>query len=485
MEGAPSPKDTASQSGGNARSTLPAGCLQRHPVAFASSGGAPSPSALSVSGVGCASPHTTASQRAVRKVRNSFTSPRRIVLMAGSVLAVCAGIVDVVAWLQLGSFVTHVSGNMAHMGMRVEGNHAGRDSPGDLRESILLVVSFCVGAMLCGMLIARNEVHFGQELYGLALTGNAALIFLAVGLGHCEISEYFLAAACGLQNGMCTMHFGAICRTTHVTGIVTDLGTTIGRILAILFRRGCVVSRLDALDRAEIEVDFNKIRVYMFLGCGFLLGAGSGAWLSRWFGLYALVVPGCVTGSGGLTYMFFRKHLKEYLERLEQKRLTEDIEQVENILERARSFLDEYQQSQNVGDDNYTMKEMSSTSIVCDLDGQMSHALDVVRTMEASIVSLNHRRSTRSGHSGGQQLYRGHSHCTNSDCGSPRRWGSSSPGRLSNTRSVGPGAASPIRALRSPANRAQYPSAEKPPDAKSQIVDSKAEEREPPRYLEV
>lgn len=131
------------------------------------------------------------------------------------------------------------------------------------------------------------------------------------------------------------------------------------------------------------------------------------------------------------------------------------------------------------------LKEMSSTSIVCDLDGQMSHALDVVRTMEASIVSLNHRRSTRSGHSGGQQLYRGHSHCTNSDCGSPRRWGSSSPGRLSNTRSVGPGAASPIRALRSPANRAQYPSAEKPPDAKSQIVDSKAEEREPPRYLEV
>lgn len=115
--------------------------------------------------------------------------------------------------------------------------------------------------------------------------------------------------------------------------------------------------------RARPKVDFNKIRVYMFLGCGFLLGAGSGAWLSRWFGLYALVVPGCVTGSGGLTYMFFRKHLKEYLERLEQKRLTEDIEQVENILERARSFLDEYQQSQNVGDDNYTMKEVLVASV--------------------------------------------------------------------------------------------------------------------------
>ena len=64
-----------------------------------------------------------------------------------------------------------------------------------------------------------------------------------------------VAAACGLQNAMCTSHFGAIIRTTHLTGTVTDIGSTLGRISMIYLRKGCRRSRLDHVERAEVGVD--------------------------------------------------------------------------------------------------------------------------------------------------------------------------------------------------------------------------------------
>ena len=60
------------------------------------------------------------------------------------------------------------------------------------------------------------------------------------------------SAACGLQNALATTYSGAIVRTTHVTGIFTDLGIMLGAIFRgqtldyrkaklFLFTRQCVV----------------------------------------------------------------------------------------------------------------------------------------------------------------------------------------------------------------------------------------------------
>ena len=53
----------------------------------------------------------------------------------------------------------------------------------------------------------------------------AAMAALSRGspLGH-----YLASAACGLQNALVTNYSGATIRTTHVTGIFTDLGLMIG-----------------------------------------------------------------------------------------------------------------------------------------------------------------------------------------------------------------------------------------------------------------
>ena len=159
-----------------------------------------------------------------------------------------------------------------------------------------------------------------------------------------------VAAACGLQNAMCTSHFGAIIRTTRypalkydlacvrggeassalrcmtvhalsrqVTGTMTDIGSTMGRISMIYLRRACRCSQLTDIERAEIGVDAQKLTVLFGLWTFFLFGGLIGIYSENFVeGPRALLVPAFVTGSMGLTYMAFRQLLKDYIKKLEQ-----------------------------------------------------------------------------------------------------------------------------------------------------------------------
>ena len=81
--------------------------------------------------------------------------------------------------------------------------------------------------------------------------------------GHCLTGRLLpaclVAAACGLQNAMCTSHFGGIVRTSHVTGTVTDLGSILGRISMIYLRKSWGQRQL------------NEIEAGVLLSCQFLV----------------------------------------------------------------------------------------------------------------------------------------------------------------------------------------------------------------------
>jgi hypothetical protein len=49
--------------------------------------------------------------------------------------------------------------------------------------------------------------------------------------GTLQVGGYLVSLACGLQNGMCTAFSGAVIRTTHVTGILTDIGLILGQTM--------------------------------------------------------------------------------------------------------------------------------------------------------------------------------------------------------------------------------------------------------------
>eukprot|EP00440_Ansanella_granifera_P031167 gb/GFBE01033843.1/.p1 GENE.gb/GFBE01033843.1/~~gb/GFBE01033843.1/.p1 ORF type:complete len:407 (+),score=64.93 gb/GFBE01033843.1/:1-1221(+) len=328
--------------------------------------------------------------RTISGIRKSFSSPSNLVLMAGTVLAVCAGVVDAVTFLQLGAFVSHVTGSVAKIGVRAEGIHLGRDTPEEFREASLIVVSFIFGALLCGLLVAKNEVHFGKSLYGVALLGNSMLLVAAAFLDHNEAALYLSATACGLQNGMCTMHFGAVVRTTHVTGLATDLGTALGRLLAIFIRRGCRRSRLNDIDEAEVEVDLRRMRVFVSLGLGFSLGVLAGAYLQRFLGVQALLVPACITGVSGLGYSVLGKQMKKRLKAIEVGRLEADVEEVEIILQRTQDYLHELRKKMLTQKSGLSVRSSVAGDLdaTIELDDRLGHVIEVMHSVEESMYEI-------------------------------------------------------------------------------------------------
>ena len=148
------------------------------------------------------------------------------VLWGGFLLAANAGFVNALGILTvLHQPVSHLTGTVSQVGIA-----AGQGDWLTLYELVVLVLFFFGGAALSGLIIGNSHLRFGRR-YGLALMCQAlalwgAIYFLGFGLRR---AEYLLALACGLQNGMATSYSGAVVRTTHMTGIVTDLGMMVGQ----------------------------------------------------------------------------------------------------------------------------------------------------------------------------------------------------------------------------------------------------------------
>lgn len=98
-----------------------------------------------------------------------------------------------------------------------------------------------------------------------------------------------LALAAGLQNAMVSNYSGAIIRTTHLTGVLTDLGVLIGHLLQ------------------GLKVDKARLKLFISILRSFILGGVAGAFFYRhWLG-YAMFVPAGVIGFAALFYEMMRR----------------------------------------------------------------------------------------------------------------------------------------------------------------------------------
>jgi uncharacterized membrane protein YoaK (UPF0700 family) len=305
----------------------------------------------------------------------------------GAFLAICAGIVDVVGLQSFGQLVTNQTGTVVRLGMEVYNIHIHATDMIDVRDASLILICFIFGAFLCGILIDKNQVHFGgKSFYGIAMVGNSLLLILGWCVYPHYSGMYLLAMASGLQNAMCTSHFGAVVRTTHVTGTVTDIGSTTGRMAMILMRRRGQYSELNIVEKAELEVDMKKLFVLLPLLVGFWFGCLCGAYLEFWFHEGALFVPAGLTGTFGLVYMCFRNCLKERLKHGEVKRLAKDLAAVDGALVRAHSCLAELRH--RVDSEHGELQQHGKDAAVVNLDIKVEHALEVVHEMEMTLEEL-------------------------------------------------------------------------------------------------
>ncbi|MFS8137210.1 MAG: YoaK family protein [Thermomonas sp.] len=211
--------------------------------------------------------------------------PRWVWVGAG-LLACVAGMVNVVGYLGFEhQAVTHLTGTTTLLG--------GAIGAGDVSAMARfggVMLAFVGGSALSGMLIQDSTLRLGRR-YGVALVLESTMLFAAIPLfmGGNIAGPLLAAAACGLQNAMATTYSGAVIRTSHLSGMFTDLGIGLGHAM-----RGMPLQTRRLLLCALI------------ISC-FLLGAVLGALLFLRVHYLALAVPATLTGVVGLCYAGFRQ----------------------------------------------------------------------------------------------------------------------------------------------------------------------------------
>ena len=160
-----------------------------------------------------------------------FSGPgiRPIVIVGGALFAFIAGAVNMTGFLSAAhSAVSHMTGTATLLAK------AARDQDPELGLRMgLILISFFAGAVISGAATGGVNLNFHRR-YGVLIAVEGFVLLAAASLFHSArplSAESCCAFACGIQNGMVTIVSGAIVRTTHLTGIVTDLGTHIGQIL--------------------------------------------------------------------------------------------------------------------------------------------------------------------------------------------------------------------------------------------------------------
>lgn len=204
---------------------------------------------------------------------------KRIVIAGGCALAFGAAFANTGLVLSTGTSVSHLTGDIAKLTISVT-----QWTPALLPEIYRVAsaaIGFLCGAILAGMWVHHPVVNVAKP-YGRTVTGIGILFVLSSLIinQHAATGIGIAAFGCGIQNALASHYRGIVLRTTHLTGMFTDLGITIGMRL-----RGHLVPRW-------------KIAVPALLITSFFFGGLAGAW-TQFSGSNTILVAGicyCIAG---------------------------------------------------------------------------------------------------------------------------------------------------------------------------------------------
>jgi uncharacterized membrane protein YoaK (UPF0700 family) len=183
------------------------------------------------------------------------------VLAAGCALTFLAAAVNADFMLRIGVSVSHLTGDLSRITSETvrSGGHWSREAA----VLCLSISGFVGGAATAGFFIHHPNLQV-ERPYGRSIIAVGVLLLLTYpAAGYSTLLSCFLAAwACGMQNALATRYRGLVLRTTHITGLLTDVGQHLGMRL-----RG-----------HSIEVW--KITTPLILASAFAAGALVGAWFS-------------------------------------------------------------------------------------------------------------------------------------------------------------------------------------------------------------
>lgn len=202
-------------------------------------------------------------------------------VFAGALLLTAvAGCVNAVSLLSAFQAVTHMTGTVAAVSIEL-----GRGNYFIAARATGVVLCFILGAAISGFIVRKPTLD-AHGRYGAALMLEGVLLVGGwVGmLADSEWGELLSAVACGLQNALATSYSGAVVRTTHLTGVVTDLGMTLGQWLA------------------KEPIEWFRVQLHLVLMLGFTLGGALGVVGLPLFGPAVMLIPAGIVFVAGVVW---------------------------------------------------------------------------------------------------------------------------------------------------------------------------------------
>lgn len=200
-------------------------------------------------------------------------------------LAFIAGFINVVGLLGFEhQAITHLTGTTSMLAAAI----AAWDQAGILHFA-LVIASFLAGTVISGYIVQDSTLQLGRR-YGVALILESVLLCIAVPLLKRDSAWgiYSASCACGLQNAMVSTYSGAVVRTTHLSGMFTDLGIYLGHAL-----RG-------------LPIDGRRLRLCFLIISAFLTGGVAGTAGFKYLEYSALYIPGVLTMATAVTYGLYK-----------------------------------------------------------------------------------------------------------------------------------------------------------------------------------
>ena len=220
-------------------------------------------------------------------------------------MAFQAGLLNMGGFLACHRFVSHVTGFGTYFGHEIS-----KAKYAPALGMLAVPLFFLFGAMLSGHLVDIRLKTHRKPRYYLAF-GIIFFLILTVCLGGFfgQFGEFgesldrprdflllaILCLVCGIQNGTITSVSRSVIRTTHLTGITTDLGLGIVRFL----HRENLQGPIDD----EVKANLMRVGIILFFGLGSVVGALA---FTR-FGYGGFLLPALSSGSLFFLMLYYQR----------------------------------------------------------------------------------------------------------------------------------------------------------------------------------
>lgn len=191
----------------------------------------------------------------------------------GFALAFVAGAANAGAYLSVKVYTSHMTGIVSSLADHI--------ALGDIKlalAALSAVLMFLLGAVTSAVMINFGRRRSLRSQFALPLLLEACLFLLFGFLGSAlagfeglfvPVAVLLLCFMMGLQNAVITKISGAVVRTTHLTGIITDLGIELGKLI--------YWNRQSRPGTNRVVADRDRIRTLSTLVLSFLGGGIIGA----------------------------------------------------------------------------------------------------------------------------------------------------------------------------------------------------------------